>query len=113
MEKIRLFFYIQCFFLFAGNDVKINDLELHFYKVFRYKCFCKKTLLEKYLLVKGLKVLSEIFNLWSGRSIICSGHLILPRIFPVGGNVWCVFHLVGQFLILVRHCPMFDRHFKV
>ena len=43
MEKIRLF-YIQCFFLFAGDDIKMNELELHFYKVFQYKYFCKKTI---------------------------------------------------------------------
>ena len=49
MEKIRLC-YTQCFFLFADDDIKMNDLELHFYKVFWYKCFCKKILLERYLL---------------------------------------------------------------
>ena len=40
------------------------------------------------------------------------GYLILPWICPVGQNVGCVFRLVGQLLILVGHCPMFERYFK-
>ena len=40
------------------------------------------------------------------------GHLVLPRVFPVGQNVRCVFILVGQFFILVGHCPMSNRYFK-
>ena len=40
------------------------------------------------------------------------GHLILPQIFAVGQNVRFVFCLVGQFWILVGHCPMPDRYFK-
>ena len=34
------------------------------------------------------------------------GHLFLSRIFPVGKNVRCNFRMVGQFMILVGHCPM-------
>ena len=41
------------------------------------------------------------------------GHLVLPRIFPVGQNIRCVLRFVGQFFILVGHCPMSDRYFKV
>ena len=110
-KKIELF-YIQCFFfcLFADDDVKMNYLELH-YKVFRYKCFCKKTLLERYLL-KRVKSLVRHFQFMIGQKHNLLGHLILPRIFPVGQNVRCVFRLVGQFLILVGRCPMFDRYFK-
>ena len=40
------------------------------------------------------------------------GHLVLPRMFPVGQNIPCVFRLVGQFFTLVGHCPMSDRYFK-
>ena len=40
------------------------------------------------------------------------GDLILPRVFPVGKNVWYVFRLIEQILILVGHCPMSDRYFK-
>ena len=73
-KKIKLF-YIYCFFLFAADDIKMNDLELHFCKVFRYKCFCKKNLIVGTLIClleriylkdiykKGLKVWSEILNL--------------------------------------------------
>ena len=50
IQKKLNYFTFNVFFLFPGDDVKINYLELHFYKVFRYQCFCKKTLLEGYLL---------------------------------------------------------------
>ena len=40
------------------------------------------------------------------------GNLILPQIFLVGQNVWCVLHLVGQFFILVGYCLMPDHYFK-
>ena len=40
------------------------------------------------------------------------GYLILPRIYPVGQNVRCVFRLVGQLLILIGHCPMYDSYYK-
>ena len=102
---------------------KTNDLELYFFKVFRYKysykklnfgycnLFIRKDLLKNIFIKKGLKVWSGIFNLWLDRSII--GHLILPRVFPVGHNVQCVFCLVEQILILVGHCAMSHRYFKV
>ena len=40
------------------------------------------------------------------------GYLILPPIFPVGQNIRCVLHLVGQFFILVGQCLMSDRYFQ-
>ena len=110
MEKIK-WFYIQCFLFVCSDDVKMNDLELNFYKVFRYKCFCKKNLLEIYLLER-IKSLVIHLQFMVGQKHNLLEHLILPRIFPVGQNVRCVFCLVGQFLILVGCCPMSDRYFK-
>ena len=111
-KKIELF-YIQCFFfLFVCRWWCKNELlRATLYKVFRYKCFCKKTLSERYLL-KRVKSLVRHFQFMIGQKHNLLGHLILPRIFPVGQNVRCVFRLVGQFLILVGRCPMFDRYFK-
>ena len=104
-------FTFNVFFLFAGDDVKMNALELNFYKVFRYKCFCKKNLLEIYLLER-IKSLVIHLQFMVGQKHNLLEHLILPRIFPVGQNVRCVFCLVGQFLILVGRCSMSDRYFK-
>ena len=110
MEKTKSF-YVQCFFLFASDDIKMNYLELHFYKVFRYKCFCKRTLLEIYLLER-IKSLFRHLQFMVGQKHYLLGHLIFPQIFPVGENVRCVFRLVGQFLILVGCCLMSDHYFK-
>ena len=38
--------------------------------------------------------------------------IFLPQIFSSGQNVRCNFRLVGQFKMLVGHCPMSDRYFK-
>lgn len=40
------------------------------------------------------------------------GHLIISHIFPFEQNVQCVFHLVGQFLILIGHWLMSNHYFK-
>ena len=109
--------------MFAGDDVKTNDLELYFWKVVRCKCFCKKlyfaywdlfirkVLLERYLLERIKSSLRHL-QFMVGQKHNLVGHLVLPRIFPVGQNVRCVSRLVGQFLIFVGHCPMSDRYFK-
>ena len=110
------------FFLFVGDDVKVNGLELYLCNVFRYKCFCKKLyfgyclfirkdLFERYLLER-VKSLVEHLQFMVGQKHNLVGHLILPQIFPVGRNVRCNFGLVGEFFILVGHCPMSDRYFK-
>ena len=116
-------FCAWCFFLFADDDVKTNDLELYFCKVFRYKCFCKKLyfgycnlfirkgLLERYLLER-IKSLVGHLQFMVEQKPNPVEHLILPRVFHVGQNVRCVFRLVGQILILIGHCPMSDRYFK-
>ena len=109
--------------MFAGDDVKTNDLELYFWKVVRCKCFCKKlyfaywdlfirkVLLERYLLERIKSSLRRLqFTVGQKHNLV--GHLVLPRIYPFGQNVRCAFRLVGQFLILVGHCPMSDRYFK-
>ena len=36
------YFTFNIFYLFAGDDIKMSDLELYFCIVVRYKCFCKK-----------------------------------------------------------------------
>ena len=91
--------------------------------IFRYKYFCKKLyfgccnffirkdLLESYLLEK-IKSLVGYIKFVVGQKHDLVGHLILPRVFPVRQNVWCVFRLVGQILILVGHCLMSDCYFK-
>ena len=101
----------KVFFLFADDDVKMNDLELHFYKVFRYKCFCKKTILGTYL-SERIKSLVRHLHFMAGQKHSLVRYLILPQTFPVGRNVRCVFCLIGHFLILVGCCPMSDRYFK-
>ena len=96
--------------MFAGDDVKTNDFELYFCKVIRYKGFCKKLyfgycnlfirkdLLQRYLLERIERLVGYLqFMIEHKHNLV--GHLILPRIFPVGQNVRYVFHLVGQFLI--------------
>ena len=88
----------------------MNYLELHFIKSFDISVSVKK-LLERYLL-KRIKSLVRHFQFMVGQKHNLLGHLILARIFPVGQNVRCVFRLVGQFLILVGRCAMFDRYFK-
>ena len=122
VEKNKLF-CPWCFFLFADDDVKTNDLELYFCKVFWYKCFCKKLyfgycnlfirkdLLERHLLER-IKSLVGHLQFMVEQKPNPVEHLILPRVFPVGQNVRCVFRLVGQILILIGHCPMSDRYFK-
>ena len=67
----------------------MNDISTK-YKVFRYKCFCKKTLLERHLLER-IKSLVRHLQFIVGQKHNLLGHLILPRIFPVGQNVWCLF----------------------
>ena len=120
--KIKLV-CIQCFFLFADDEVKTNELELYFCKVFRYKWFCKKLyfryctlfirkdLLERYLLER-IKSLAGHFQFMVAQKHNTVRNLISPRVFPDGQNVRCVFPLVWQFLISVEHCPMSDRYFK-
>ena len=108
LKKLNYFTFNAFFCLFAGDDVKMNYLEVNFYKVFRYKCFCKETLLERYFL-EWIKSLVRHPQFMVGQKHNLPGHLILPRIFPVGQNVRCVFRLVGQFLILIGRCPMSDR----
>ena len=115
MEKLNYFtstlLHSMFFFLFASDDGKTNDLEPHFYKVFRYKCFCKNTLLQRYLLERIKNLVRHLqFMIRQKHNLL--GHLILPRIFPLGQNVRCVFRLVGQFFILTGHCLMSDRYFK-
>ena len=122
MEKIKLV-CIQCFFLFADDEVKTNELELYFCKVFRYKWFCKKLyfryctlfirkdLLERYLLERIKSLVGHVqFMVAQKHNLV--RHLILPRVFPVGQNVRRVFRLVRQILISVRHDPMSNRYFK-
>ena len=88
-----------------------------------YKCLCKKLYFEycNLFIRKGSleRYLSERINSLVGHFQFMVeqkhnlvGHLILPQIFPVGQNVRFVFCLVGQFWILVGHCPMPDRYFK-
>ena len=117
------YFYIKCFYLFTGDDVKTSDLELYFWKVVQYKCFCKKlcfaywnlfirkVLLERYLLER-ITSSHRHLQFMVGQKHNLVGHLVLPQIFLVEQNVWCVFCFFRQFLILVRHCPMSDHYFK-
>ena len=123
VQKIILKFNVFFVCLFAGDDVKTNDFVLYFCKVFWYKGFCKKlyfgyynlfirkNLLQRYLLER-IKSLVGYLQFMVEQKHNLVGHLILPRIFPVRQNVRYVFHLVGQFLILVWNCPMSDRYFK-
>ena len=121
-KKTKLF-CIHCFFLFADDDVKTDDLELYFCKVLRCKCFCKKLyfsycnlftrkdLLERCLLERIKSLVGHLqFMVEQKHNVV--GHLVLTRVLPVGQNVRCVFCLVGQILILVGHCPMSDHYFK-
>ena len=117
MEKIKIF-CIQCFFLFADDDVKTNDLELYFCKCSFKKLyfghcnlFIRKNLLERYLLER-IKSLVRHLQSMTGQKHNLVEYLILPQVFPIGQNVWCVFCLVGQILILVGHCLISDRYFK-
>ena len=75
-------FTFNVFSLFADHDVKTSDLELYLCIVVRYKYLHQNStfimgiyLLEKFyykdIYQKELKVCSDIFNLWAGRSIIC------------------------------------------
>ena len=122
-QKSILKFNVFFVCLFAGDDVKTNDLELYLCKVFRYKGFCKKLyfgycnlfirkdLLQRYLLQRTKSLVGYLqFMVEQKHNLV--GHLILPRIFAVGQNVRYVFHLAGQFLIFVWHFPMSDRYFK-
>ena len=116
--------HIQCFFLFADDDIKTDDLELYFCKVLRYNCFFKKLytkyfnlftrkdLLERCLLER-IKSLASHLQFVVGQKHNVVGHLILPRVFPVGQNIQCVFRLVVQILFLVGHSPISDRYFKI
>ena len=115
-KKLNYFVFNAFFFLFADDDVKTNDSELYFCKIFRYKCFCKKLyfgycnlyirndLLGRYLLER-IKSLVGHLQFMVGQKHNLVGHLILPRVFPIGQNVRCVFRLFGQILILVG--PLF------
>ena len=62
--------------------------------------------------LSSIKSLTEHLQFMAGQKRNLVGHFILPQIFPIGQNVRCVFHLVGQFLILVGYCPMSNRYFK-
>ena len=98
--------------LLAGDDEKTNDFGLNFCKVFRYKGFCKKLyfgycnlfirkdLLQRYLLER-IKSLIVYLKFMVEQKYNLVRHLILPQFFPVRQNLWYVFHLVRQFLILV------------
>ena len=111
-QKIILKFNVFFVCLFAGDNIKTNDFESYFCKVFRCKGFCKnlyfgycnlfirKDLLQRYLLER-IKSLVGYLQFMVEQKHNLVGHLILPRIFPVRQNVRYVFHLVGQFLILV------------
>ena len=101
----------------------MNDFELYFCKVFWYKGFCKKQyfrycnlfirkdLFQRYLLER-IKSLVGYLQFMVEQKHNLAGHLILPQIFLVGQNVWYVFHLSRQFLILIWHCLMSDCYFK-
>ena len=97
------------FFLLAGDDVKINDLELHFCKVFPCQCFCNKVLLERCLLER-IKILFGHLQFMVGQKHNLVGHLTFPQIFSVGQNIRRVFHLVRQCLILIGYCAMSDLY---
>ena len=117
-------FFVSLFLcLLVGDDVQTNDFELCFWKDFRYKDFCKKLyfgycnlfirkdLLQRYLLEKIKSLVRYLqFRVEQKHNLI--GHLILSRVFPIRQNVRYVFHLVGQFFILVWHCPMSNHYFK-
>ena len=129
MKKLNYFVFsvFFCFFflysMFTDYDGKTNDLELYSCKVFRYKCFCKKLyfgycnlftrndLLERHLLER-IKSLVEHLQFMVRQTHNLVRHLILSWVFPIGQNVQCDFYLVGQILILVRHCPYSDCYYK-
>ena len=93
-KKLNCFTF-NVFYLFAGDDVQTNGLELYFGKVFQCKCFCRnlyfgycnlfirKDLLERHLLER-IKSLVRHLQFMVGQKPNLVGHLILPRVFPVG-----------------------------
>ena len=106
-KKTKLF-YIQCFFLFAGDDIKTNDLELYFFKVFRCKYFCKKLyfgycslfirndLLERYLLKRIKSLVGHLqFMVRQRHSLVV--YLIYLKFFPSNRMSGVFFVCLGNF----------------
>ena len=73
--------------------------------------FIRNDLLERYLL-EMIKTLVGHLQFMVGQKHNMVGHIILPQISPIGQNVRWDFCLVGQFLNLVRYCPMLNHYFK-
>ena len=89
---------------------KINYFVFSFFFVCRW-WLKNERFIERYLLERIKTSVGDLqFTVRQKHDLV--GHLILPRVFPIGRNVRCVFRLVGQILILAGHGPMSDRYFK-
>ena len=60
----------------------------------------------------SIKSLVGLLQFMVGQKHNLVRHLSLPQNFPVEQNVWCAFHLFGQFFNLAGDCPMSNCYLR-